>query len=570
MIKYLAKKNNTFWYRRKIDKFGEILLSLKTKNYDIAILRHSYIDYKIKELIYKGAFKNMTIQEIRKLIDKYKNYMLNEEYNDFEELRDNELEIEIKGVKYGGHTKQALEYAINRYQNIHKENNLDLVKKETNRILNRSNLTNEDLSLLQTDKEKMIFHWELLKAEWEILKNAYDSQNEVVQEVTQEISPELLNKIYDYQNFYQTQEVMKKSNSMTISELLQKYIQENQAAKDWSDKNSRDLEYVLGHLSSFYNDKYINELTRENFSLFRDNVIRNLPKTSQNKDFIGKSTIEIIKIVKNKNLDKIAITTINKHLRRVHQVFEWASNCGYIEKNLTKDLKVKDKKQSTKNKNKKIPYTNEELIKLFHDSPWYNQDILQTLRYEPQNIFIPLLILYTGAKPFELGTLKINSIKKKNGIWGIDFNEMVKNTSSERFTPLAQTLIDLGFLKYVSYQKKQKETMLFPAIKIYKGGGINFTNEYTIYNRKYITNDENKTFYSFRHLVNQKLKNKKTRVYIVNDILGHSDGEGNKDIEVYGDSYMPEEILRDTINECLVYDFLDFSKIKEAIETIYQ
>jgi len=29
---------------------------------------------------------------------------------------------------------------------------------------------------------------------------------------------------------------------------------------------------------------------------------------------------------------------------------------------------------------------------------------------------------------------------------------------------------------------------------------------------------------------------------------------------------MPEEILRDTINECLVYDFLDFSKIKKVIE----
>lgn len=168
-----------------------------------------------------------------------------------------------------------------------------------------------------------------------------------------------------------------------------------------------------------------------------------------------------------------------------------------------------------------------------------------------------------------MGTLKINSIKKKNGIWGIDFNEMVKNTSSERFTPLAQTLIDLGFLKYASYQKKQKETMLFSAIKIYKGGGINFTNEYTIYNRKYITSDENKTFYSFRHLVNQKLKNKKTPLYIINDIIGHSDGKGNKDIEVYGDSFMPEEILRDTINECLVYDFLDFSKIKEAISTMY-
>jgi len=76
MIKYLAKKNHKYWYRRKINKFGEILLSLKTKNYDIAILRYSYIDFKIKELIYKGAFHTMTVQEIRALIDKYKIYIL--------------------------------------------------------------------------------------------------------------------------------------------------------------------------------------------------------------------------------------------------------------------------------------------------------------------------------------------------------------------------------------------------------------------------------------------------------------------------------------------------------------
>lgn len=569
MIKYLAKKNNTFWYRRKIVKFGEILLSLKTKNYDIAILRHSYIDYKIKELIYKGAFKNMTVQEIRKLIDKYKNYMLNEEYNDFEELRDKELEIEIKGIKYGGHTKQALEYAINRYQNIHRDNNLNLVKEETNRILKRSNLTNEDLSLLQTDREKMIFHWELLKAEWEILRNAYDSQNEAVQEVNKEIDPEVLKGIRIYQDFLLEQEIPKKSNSLTISELLKKYIQENKDAKDWSNKNTRDLEYVLGHLSNFYNDKYINELSRENFSLFRDNVIRNLPKQINSNLLKGKSTLEVIKIVKNKNLEKIGISTINKHLRRIHQVFEWANNCNYIEKNLTKDLKIIDKKNATNKKKVKIPYTNEELIKLFHNSPWYNEDLMKMLRYNAHNIFIPIMILFTGARPMELGTLEISSIKKKNGIWGIHFNQMIKTVHSERFTPLGQVLIDIGFLKYVSFMKKQKETRLFPTLKVFASGGISFTNDFTTYNREYITKDKDKTFYSFRHLVNQKLKNKKTPIYIINDIIGHSDGKGNKDIEIYGDN-MPEEILKDTINECLVYEFLDFSKVKEAIDILYQ
>jgi integrase/HEPN domain-containing protein len=568
MIKYLAKKNNTFWYRRKIDKFGEVLLSLKTKNYDIAILRHSYIDYKIKELIYKGAFKNMTVQEIRKLIDKYKNYMLNEEYNDFEELRNKELEIEINGKKFAGHTKQAIENKINYYQNIHSEDNVKLLDLEINKILKRSNLTKYDLENLKTDKDKMIFKWEVLKAELEILYNEYYNQEEVIKELRKKdyppLDPEFLKLILN------TPPYNPKINDITILELLESYVNENKESKDWSDKNCRDIEYVLKLFASYYDNKFIKQLKREHFTQFRDNILKNLPKTSQNKDFINKSAVEIIKIVKNKNLEKIGITTINKHLRRIHQVFEWAVNTDKISKNLTKDLKIIDKKQSTKDKNKRVPYSNEDLIKLFHNSPWYNEELITTLKFEPQNVFIPLLILFTGAKPSELGTLKLTSIKMKDEIYGIDFNLMIKNTKTERFTPLSQTLIELGFLKYISYQKKLKETMLFPNIRIFKSGGINFTNDFTIYNRKYITTDENKTFYSFRHLVNQMLKNKKTPLYIINDIVGHSDGKGNKDIEVYGDKFMPEKILSDTINECLVYNFLDFSRIKEAINTVYK
>lgn len=118
MVKYLTRKNSTYWYRRKISGFGEIVFSLKTKSYEIALLRHSYIDFRIKQLIYSGTLERMTVKEIRQLIDKYKHYMLTEEYNDFEEMRDKELTVSIDGKKYGDHTKQALAYAINRYHSI--------------------------------------------------------------------------------------------------------------------------------------------------------------------------------------------------------------------------------------------------------------------------------------------------------------------------------------------------------------------------------------------------------------------------------------------------------------------
>ncbi len=75
MVKYLTKKQNMYWFRRRIESFGEIVFSLKTKNYDIALIRHSFIDYKIKKLLHKGTFNIMTVKEIRNTIEKYKTYM---------------------------------------------------------------------------------------------------------------------------------------------------------------------------------------------------------------------------------------------------------------------------------------------------------------------------------------------------------------------------------------------------------------------------------------------------------------------------------------------------------------
>lgn len=174
-----------------------------------------------------------------------------------------------------------------------------------------------------------------------------------------------------------------------------------------------------------------------------------------------------------------------------------------------------------------------------------------------------------GAKPTEIALLKTNDIKQHKGIWVVNIHEKVKNDYNIRRVPISNKLIEIGFLKYVKHQKKYKEEKLFSEIKAYKGGGTKFTNEFSKFNRSYITNDERKTFYSFRHLTNQMLKNNDVRVYIINDILGHSTGSENHDISTYGDGQMPETIMKDKIDKYLVYDFLDFSHIQNAINKIF-
>ena len=80
----------------------------------------------------------------------------------------------------------------------------------------------------------------------------------------------------------------------------------------------------------------------------------------------------------------------------------------------------------TKKLSKKLRdiYEEEDLIKLFNDSPWFTTELKDTLRHNPEYIFIPLICLYNGgAKPTEVAQLHTSDIKKHKGIWVIHFND---------------------------------------------------------------------------------------------------------------------------------------------------
>ena len=570
MLKYLTKKNNIYWFRRRINKNKEIVLSLKTKDYNVAILRHSYINFEINYLFANGI-ENMTDEEINSIIDKYKKYMLEKSVNKYSRKRDEELSVMLNDKYYGGHTKEALQVAINKYENIHCSNDYDLVKATTSKILNRSNIK-EDFEKLKDEDDIYAFHFALLKAEWELLFKA-----KIFQESLPSNKQHIQTTVPTYsqlENKTSTEHLPTKKK-YKISELLDIYMKEKAVANKWSDKNIRDIYYVINHLISWYDDCFANDLERDDFTNFREEVIRNLPKTSTNKIFKNKTTKEILETTKKEKKEKLKLTAINKHIGRVNQLFNWASNTGYIDKNFAADLRLKDTRRTKLSKKLRDTYEEEDLINLFEKSPWFSTELKDTLRHNPENIFIPLLAIFNGgAKPTELAQLYTSDIKKHKGIWIIDFNNedgkiLKDDYYNSRRVPIAQKILDLGFLDYVDYQKKQKSKQLFPKIVKYNSSGTNFTNNFSIYNREYITTDPKKTFYSIKHLVNQTFKNNKVDLYIINDITGHSYGSDNKDMGTYGAGQMPESIMKETIDNCLTFDFIDLSKIKQAIKEIY-
>jgi integrase len=574
------KRSNIYYYRRVIQKYKNITISLKTPNYDLAIIRYSYFNLKINQILYKGLLETMTKKEIDSIVDKYKKLMLEEEINEYSEKRDKELTLFKEGQVIGGHTSIAIQETLDRYKAIYFSNNNDLVKDEAYKILQRSNLL-EDFKQLKTDEEKLKFFWALLKVEIDILSHNYseqikiekkfqtqDQQNSFEKKLNQE------EKIYYYKilQALQLQQESQEKKSLTIDDIFNQYMEEKASSTDWSPKNIKDLRYVFSTLSEYFENKEVDKLSREDFVDFRENVLKNLPKHKLRNDYTDKSLKEILGIRKRKKYEPIGITTINKHLRRIHQVFNWADSVDLINKNLTKNLEIKMRKDKVANKDKRDFFTKEELEILFN-SKLFTEDLEKNLLKRPERILVPIIMLYTGAKPAELGLLEIKDIIEKEGILCFDFNKFVKTNATKRTTPIPDKLLELGFLNFYKKRKKEakKNDRLFNKLLIYESGS-SVINEFNTYFRELKKQEptlSNKlSLYSFRHTVIQKLKEKKTEIYLINAYVGHTLDYNNKAVTDYGNNAeIKFSILKEVANS--IHYEIDFSDIQKAILKIF-
>jgi len=525
----------------------------------------------------------MDTAKIRDIIDNYKKFIKSDEfiYGEEGKARDKALELEIGGEFFGGHTATALLQKVQAYGKVSQTDSIEEVKKHTEPIIERSNLLTREFDKLKDEKEREYFHWKVLKAETTMLNKARSKQHKYFGAAEQQQAA-----------FTAQQPTQTNGNTISISKLTKKYIEEKSKTKEWGAKNEKDIKFVLEILDEYFSPKTANQLTRNDFVKFRDDVLPKLPVRIGQNAFKDKSIKDIVKMKhiltdedKKKEILHIGKTTINKHIGRVNQVFAWAADeAGILDKNFCSKLRYAKPKTAEQKKASKAMFNTDDLKRWFEISPYFTSELKTTLTNNPEHIFIPLIALYLGARNAELTQLHYRDIKEINGIWSITITSFspdnterkrVKGENSLRTIPIAKGLIDIGFLKYV---QKQKNKLLFPKV-VYRGEDQepNFTNNINLYIKEHIRQaNERKTFLSFRHMVNQKLKNTKTELYIINDITGHSDTDhGDKpinpiDMDIYGDKQMPLDILKEAIDNSLVYDEIDFSHIKEEIHKRYK
>lgn len=227
-----------------------------------------------------------------------------------------------------------------------------------------------------------------------------------------------------------------------------------------------------------------------------------------------------------KNLGFLATQTINHHMAAIHAFYVWAIRLGYATKNPAEGMKLKQKGKSC---NARKAFSDEQIKKIF-SSPQINPDL--AMDRNDAKRWLPLIMLYTGARPEEVTQLRVGDIRQiafgagtSATTWVFDFTniERAKNEASRRIVPVHPKLWDLDLHELrESALHGGGAHLLLPNLT----GDRRATSPSRWFNNqlrsRWGISDPKLTLYSLRHTVATKLKHKGAATELIEQLLGHT------------------------------------------------
>lgn len=212
--------------------------------------------------------------------------------------------------------------------------------------------------------------------------------------------------------------------------------------------------------------------------------------------------------------------TIGKALAAVKSVLSFGVNNGLLQTNAAVGVKVARKSNGTNGDDKVLPYTVEEARAILSAA--------SKLTPEPHQRFLPWIAAYSGMRLAEAAGLRIEDVRQVDGVWCFSIEDSdvrrIKTASSRRLVPVSPVLIeDAGLLAYRDAQESKGETRLFPEVTADRHGivGAAYSKWYGRWSRTVVP-DRRKVFHSWRHLVEDRLRDAGVPEDQRDALLGHS------------------------------------------------
>ena len=305
---------------------------------------------------------------------------------------------------------------------------------------------------------------------------------------------------------------------ITLKMAFENFTANTSISQKWS-SSTMDLVNIVGNIlfKFFHPSKDITTISRDDLLKFRNTLALIPTKLNQKAKYKDKSLEQIIRI--GKNDAKLSQVTIQKYMIRVVQFFKYCYNSDYISKSIVNDLSVKV--EINPMERKVLPYSKEEANDIFKIVQHFKETNKSPSKRISANdlYYITMIAAYSGMRINEIVQLRARDIVQHNNVLCFSINrddgKSTKNLNSIRLVPVHSKLIELGLMEFVKQRASTNKS-------IFKVNNKDFSEIFrSQIQRKLISNDKQKTFYSFRHYFIDTLVQQEVEPNIIAQVVGH-------------------------------------------------
>lgn len=322
----------------------------------------------------------------------------------------------------------------------------------------------------------------------------------------------------------------------TIMELFENYARENpnQIKPDTLAQARRDVGLFVEYVGSTCP---VHRIDKKAVREWKALLLKYPVKASETKAFEGMKLAQIVKHNETIKKPTISTTTVNRYLSGFSAFCTWLTNHGYLNANPAADMFLKKSKEKTTK-----PFKVDDMNSLFK-SPFFTgcqSDEAPRFWSKPGNVLIrdhrywvPLIMLYSGARPAEIAQLGVDDVREDRGHWIMHIttegegDKSVKTDGSMRVVPVHPELVRLGLLDYHANMKERGQKRLFPLAGRNERGQMiaDFSRDFPRYLTKIgLKEGRGLSLYSFRHGAADALRRAGYLDEQFGFLLGHTSG----------------------------------------------
>jgi integrase len=210
---------------------------------------------------------------------------------------------------------------------------------------------------------------------------------------------------------------------------------------------------------------------------------------------------------------------VNTKIGQLSEFFKWAIGNGEADVNHFEGIRISKKSKLMEKVQSYEPFTEDDLAAIFNPAtyPAY------ATAGKPHFKWLPFLLCYTGARPDELASLRLDQIRQEQGI---DFIALkaAKNSNSIRKIPLHHVVRSSGFMAYLAQRRiDDPDGQLFPLLRPSKNGYSK--NVSRRFNESYLPtlriDEPTKRLYSFRATFITRMTELNVNTAMVMALVGH-------------------------------------------------